>query len=147
MNRWSASLALAGMAVLLSGCVYYPNGPEGPGYGPYRSGYNRPPPGPGYDGPPPPPPQGQYAPPPQQQQGYAPPPQQQGYAQQGPDSGQQASRGPSQRQIAHMNDPNWCAANARKCQRLQSKFGQGGQGPSGGAQEGPPPPGSDDESQ
>src|SRR5437763_746013 len=57
-----APAALLGSAVLLSACVYYPDGPNGPGYGP--------PPPRGAYGPPPPP--SESGPPPSEEQG--PPP-------------------------------------------------------------------------
>jgi len=125
MNRWSASLALAGLAVLLSGCVYYPNGPYGPGYGPYHPGYDQPPPGPGPgDGPPPP------------QTSYPPPEQQQGDASGGPSDAKTA------KQMAKMNDPTWCNQHPKKCAKLQNRYGQPQQGP---GDQGPPQQGPDDQ--
>lgn len=133
MKRAFAGLALVALAASLSACVYYPNGPEGPGYGPPPPhGYGAPPPG------------AEYGPPPDQQ---APP----GYGQEGgaPPQGAYGAPGPSPKQAAKMNDPQWCAAHPHHCAKLQQKYGapqggpppqQGGYGPPPqGGQYGPPP--------
>ncbi|MGD0192421.1 MAG: CPBP family intramembrane glutamic endopeptidase [Rhizomicrobium sp.] len=135
MKRVFTGLAIAGLAALMAGCVYYPHGPYGPGYGP------APPPGsygppPGDQGPPP----GDYGPPPGQQPppgygpqggGYGPPPQQSGLTPQ---------------QIQKLNDPQWCAQYPHRCKKLRDEYAaqqQGGQyGPppaQGGQYQGPPP--------
>ena len=142
MSRWFTSLAVAGSAALLSACVYYPHGPYGPGYGPYHPGYDQPPPNADYG----PPPQNDYPPPPppRQQQGYAPQgqySQPQGQYGQQPGPSQDESQGPTRKQIAHMNDPAWCSAHQRKCEKLQSRYGQGRQPEQGPPPDQGPPPG------
>jgi len=126
MKRVFAGLALAGLAASLGACVYYPHGPYGPGYGPPPPADGGPPPGADYG----PPPGGQGGPPP-------------GYGQEGPPQGDEES-GPqgaemrplTQQQIAKINDPTWCNAHPRHCQKLRSQYAaeHGGQG-------GPPPQG------
>ncbi len=120
MNVIVRFVAVAGTAIALSACVYYPHGPYGPGYGPYEPGYDRggpPPPGPGYDqGPgynsgPPPGPGYNSGPPPEP--GYAP----------------EAARGDENRQIAKMNDPQWCQQHPKKCAKLHQKYGEAAGGP------------------
>ena len=143
MNRTFAAFALAGLAASLGACVYYPHGAYGPGYGPPPPAYGEPPQGteygpppgqqppPGYEGQQGPPPQGSYGP-----QGAYGPPQGEGPPEgaDGPPQGAYGPQGPTQAQIQKMNDPNWCAAHPRRCERLRSEYG-------GGQPQGGPPPG------
>ena len=125
MRHILSGAALVALTAALGACVYYPNGPYGPGYGPYHPAAAPPPP-PNYG--PPPGPQGGYGPPPGEQ--YGPP----------PGSGPQASAprlSPSQ--IAKMNDPNWCNAHPYHCRKLHSEYAASQGGPPPGGQYGPPP--------
>ena len=143
-----ASVALAGAAIVLGGCYYYP--PEA--YGPPPGGAYGPPPGYNEQGPPPqgeygpppgnegqgaPPPQGGYGPPPSQGQGYGPPPGGEGYESM---SGGAASMAPAP---PPGYSAEWCAAHPHKCRRLQKRAaraaGQYGPPPGEGQEYGPPP--------
>ena len=138
MNRLLAPVAIAGVALALSACVYYPDGPYGPGYGPYHSAYGHPPP------------QGNYGPPPQENAGpppgnYGPnddqgPDDQQGYAGQGGPSGQDGDMSAGQsnkadKAMAKMSNPAWCSKHQKKCDKLHAKYGDPGQEPDS---DGPP---------
>ncbi len=158
MIRLSASLAVIGLVVTVSACTYYPNGPYGPGYGPYPP-RNPPPPASQEEGPPPgaygpspgagesgPPPQSNYGQPPQSN--YGPPP---GQGAEGPPPGyggeeQAAPNDKAARQIQKMNNPVWCNNHPAKCAQFRAKYGAQGQyggpppgGPDEQGEEGPPP--------
>lgn len=129
------SVAILGSAVLLSACVYYPNGPYGPGYGPPGP----PPPPPGQAGPPPsgpdygPPPNEDQGPPPGAEEQGPPPEPYSGGAQSGPPAGA-GEYGPPRR---HVHGPKWCERHPHKCKREQME--QQGYGPPPSDERGPPP--------
>jgi len=126
MRQWLASATILGSAILLSGCVYYPDGPAGPGYGP-------PPPHTGYATPPPsdygPPPGGDESGPPPGDEAGGPP----------PDMSGGATMAPPPRP----HGPKWCAKHPHRCARHQQMMNEDG-GPPPGADQGPPP-GEDDQ--
>lgn len=148
MNRLPVMFAVLGLAVSISACAYYPDGPYGPGYGPYPPHNYGPPPGAGPDeGPPPqgdygpPPGSGQSGPPPQSS--YGPPPDQSDMGPP-PQGAENESSAPPDAKAAHkmakMNDPAWCSAHAQKCAKWRAKFGEQGGGDQPPPDEQGPPP-------
>jgi hypothetical protein len=146
MRIFSASVAAAGVAIMLSGCAYH----DDPDYGPYPPAYDRgapeaPPPGyQGDNGPPgdyDAPPQAGYGPQDNGPQGgydgappdnYGPPPgrgpdQGQSYGPQGGPDQDDVSGGPSDkadRAMSKINNPNWCAKHRKKCDKLRARYGE-----------------------
>src|SRR5579862_3778852 len=112
-----AAVALAGAAITLGGCYYYPR----EDYGPPPGGAYGPPPGYGEQGPPP---QGEYGPPPGQEGAGGPPPQSQGEGYGPPPEGSEYGP-PPQGSMAFASppgvSPEWCAAHPHKCRKLAKR--------------------------
>jgi hypothetical protein len=133
MRAWIAPAALIGLAMSLSACVYYPDGPEGPGYGPPPPREYGPPPGAPEYGPPPSGPEG--GPPPEDESGSGPPG---GSAEAGPPPDDQAYAGGPPPRAMRPHGPRWCARHPHKCARQSQQGPYSEPGPS--EDQSPPPP-------